>query len=368
MTDRASSSAKIAVVLGTRPEVVKMAGIIRLLGDRAVIVHTGQHWDRAMFGQFLDDFAIPEPHVRLDVGGQRRGQQIASAIAALDELFSAHPPAAVAVQGDTNAVVAGALAANANGIPLVHVEAGLRSFDRQMPEEHNRVVADHLADLCLAPTETNRQNLLGENIPAERIVVTGNTVVEAVTTILSHSLDGPDPAAPYGLSDVPFVLATLHRPENTDDPAALRQALRSLHELAAPILVPLHPRTRARIEEYGLQSALDGLVVVDPIGYADFLRLASRAALLVSDSGGVQEEASVLKAPVLVVRRSTERPEVLGTFATLVSAGEDLVAEGNEILADPAAVRERLARLPTPYGDGTASRRSVDALDALLGT
>lgn len=356
------AAGSIALVLGTRPEAVKLAGVAALLGNAALVIHTGQHYDEALWSAVAADVGLPAPAVVLAVGGASRGRQLGEGTAALDEVFAARSGAlaAVVVQGDTNAALAGALAANARGLPLVHVEAGLRSRDRGMPEEHNRVLVDHLADLLCAPTETARANLLAEGLPDAGIVVTGNTVVEAVRRLLPPPEERVRLCAGHGVAPAAFVLATLHRPENTDDPAALDAVLDDLRALGLPVLLPLHPRARA------IGARLDGLLVTEPLPPRAFLALQAEAALIVSDSGGVQEEASVLGRPVLVVRRSTERPEVLGTVCELVQPGERLLALARDRLADVAGWRVRLAALPTPYGDGSASRRTVEALSALL--
>jgi UDP-N-acetylglucosamine 2-epimerase (non-hydrolysing) len=357
---------QIAVVVGTRPEIVKLSGIIGLLGDRAWVIHTGQHWDDSMFGTFLGDLGIGRPATSLHIGGATRGEQIGEATIQLTGLFEDRPPTAVVVQGDTNTVVGGALAANSCNLPLVHIEAGLRSFDRAMPEEHNRVVTDHLADLCLAPTGLARDNLLREAVPADRIEVTGNTVVDAVMAMQRGGLmDRDNLQLPFPTDQV-FVLATFHRPENVDDPAALREVLVGLEGIDCPVLLPLHPRTRANIERFGLGGLVKRTTLVGPVGYREFLALATAAALLVSDSGGVQEEVSVLKRPALIVRRSTERPEVLGTFAHLTSPGPALSHAADELLADRVRLLARLADEPSPYGDGSASIKSVQAIERLL--
>lgn len=226
-------------------------------------------------------------------------------VAALDRRLRADPPAVVVVQGDTTSALAGALATNHADLPLMHVEAGLRSFDRTMPEEHNRVLIDHLADLCCAPTELNRANLRAEAIPEHRILLTGNTIVEAVQAMLpgpatrTHLLDK------HQLTARRYVLATLHRPENVDHPEILDLLLTQLATTGAPVVLPLHPRTARRINEFGLAHRLAPLQITEPLDYPDFLALAHSAALLISDSGGVQEEASVVKTPL--VREVRER-------------------------------------------------------------
>ncbi|MFJ2402424.1 non-hydrolyzing UDP-N-acetylglucosamine 2-epimerase [Streptomyces xanthochromogenes] len=357
----------IAVVLGTRPELVKLTELIRLLGPAAHVVHTGQHYDEELSGRFLADLAIPEPTYLSGIGGRPRAVQISAALGQLDALFTAEPPRAVVVQGDTNAALSGALAANARGIPLVHVEAGLRSHDRNMPEEHNRVLIDRLADVLCAATPANRDNLLAEGVPAGRIEVTGNTVVEAVRVQLPSHAQQFAELARIGVASDGYVLATVHRPENTDDPAALRAVLTELGSLAGelPVVLPLHPRTRARIAAARLDALLEPLLVTEPLGYRTFLAVARHAALLVSDSGGVQEEVTVLGRPLVVVRNSTERPEAMPDFAELVRPGAELGQAARRRLAGGPAGRARLAALPSPFGDGLASRRVVALLTEL---
>jgi UDP-N-acetylglucosamine 2-epimerase (non-hydrolysing) len=358
----------IAVVLGTRPEIIKLGHVIRLLGPAATIVHTGQHYDSGLSAAFFEAFDLPEPAAHLGVGGGTRGEQIGRSVIALDDWLGATETAAVVVQGDTNSVAAGAIAANAREVPLIHVEAGLRSFDRRMPEEHNRIVADHLADLLCAPTEVNRSNLLAEGVDDDRIVVTGNTVVEAVLSLLPSVEDRAALLKGHDLESGRFVLSTFHRPENVDHPGTLRTILAELAALPLPVLLPLHPRTARRAAgDAEARHLLASLRVVDPLGYVDFLGLAVEAAVLVSDSGGVQEEASVVKRPVLVVRRSTERPEVIGTFAERVDPGPQISSVVGAWIDDLEAVHRRLADEPSPYGDGSASARTVDAIERLVG-
>ena len=356
----------VAIVVGTRPELIKVAPLVRVLGPVARLIHTGQHYDENLSGQFLAELRIGEPDLRLAVGGRSRGTQIGDATSQLEAHFQAERPTAVVVHGDTNATVAGALAANASGTPLVHLEAGLRSFDRAMPEEHNRKVADHLADLCLAPTETNKANLAAEGIGGDKVLLTGNTVVDAVLDLLPDVAERVTLRANYGLERNGYALATFHRPENTDDPEVLATILSELAALPIPAILPLHPRTRVKIAQFGLGDHLDKLHVIDPIGYRAFLGLGADAAVLVSDSGGVQEEASVLKRPVLVVRNSTERPEILGTFAQLVPPGPLISAWVEEWLDTLDELHADLAAMASPYGDGTSAKRCAAAIRLLV--
>ncbi|MEV6445547.1 UDP-N-acetylglucosamine 2-epimerase (non-hydrolyzing) [Amycolatopsis sp. NPDC051716] len=363
---RPAGTGGITLVCGTRPELIKLAPLMRVFGDECAVVYTGQHYDRSLYARIRADLPPSDRFHELGVGAGRRGGQLGRTVSAVDEVLAERPGRVVVVQGDTTSALAGALAANAHDLPLVHVEAGLRSHDRAMPEEHNRVLIDHLADLCCAPTELNRAHLLAENVPDERIAVTGNTVVEALQAALPSAEDRRAVLAARGLERDRFVLATIHRPENVDDAGRLAVILRELGRLPLPVVFPLHPRTAKSVEQAGLRHLLEPLVELEPQAYPAFLALAAEAAVIVSDSGGIQEEASVLKRPVVVVRRSTERPEIAGTFGTRVLPGPGIGPEVARWLDDVAGHRERLRHLPSPYGDGSASARIVTALGALL--
>ncbi|MDT8910136.1 non-hydrolyzing UDP-N-acetylglucosamine 2-epimerase [Amycolatopsis sp. PS_44_ISF1] len=355
----------IVLVCGTRPELIKLAPLARFYGEACEVVYTGQHYDPSLYAQLRAGIPGSSRFHELKIGSARRGTQLGRSVSAVDEVLAASGDRVVLVQGDTTSALAGALAANAQGLPLVHIEAGLRSHDRSMPEEHNRVLIDHLADLCCAPTELNRQNLRNENIAPERIAVTGNTVVEALQTAIPDAADQAAVLAPLGLHRDGYALATIHRPENVDEPLRLTTILRELARLPVPVVLPLHPRTSQSVRRFGLTRLLQPLRVLEPQSYPAFLALAAAAALIVSDSGGIQEEVSVLKRPVVVVRRSTERPEVFGTFGVLVPPGPRISAEAERWLDDVPGHRERLRALPSPYGDGTACRRIADAIEEL---
>jgi UDP-N-acetylglucosamine 2-epimerase (non-hydrolysing) len=359
-------STRIAVVFGTRPEMIKLAPVIRRLGAEALVVHTGQHFDDNMSGDFLQHLEIGSPDLHLAVGGATRGAQIGEATAAIERFLLQQHPSAVLVQGDTNSALAGALAANATGTPLAHLEAGLRSYDRAMPEEHNRVVIDALADLCMAPHPTNADALVKEGIDASRIRVTGSTLRDALTTILPSLAERQQMLAMHDLEPGAFALATIHRVENADNVDNLGAILRELAGLPLPVVMPLHPRTRDRAEAFGLQPLLERLQLCAPMGYREFVALAQESALIVSDSGGVQEEATIIKRPVVVVRRSTERPELLGTFAHLVVPGPMIGATVGSLLDRLSDVHAELGELPYPYGDH-GSDDAVAAVRDLVG-
>jgi UDP-N-acetylglucosamine 2-epimerase (non-hydrolysing) len=283
--------------------------------------------------------------------GLPRHAQIGRMVERLGDLFTAERPAAVIVQGDTNSAVAAAQAASTAAIPVIHVEAGLRSFDRAMPEEINRCLISVLTEVHCAPTQGAVRHLLDEGIPAARIELTGNTIVETTRAMVPLAAE----AAETGAEPYSYVLATIHRAENADDPARLEAILDQLAKLGLPVLLPLHPRTRQSVARFGLTAALDRLHAMPPANYRTFLALASLASLIVSDSGGIQEECTVLKRPLIVVRNSTERPESIAAgFAWLVRPGEAISELGRQLIADPE-LRPRLSAVPCPFGDGTAS-------------
>ncbi|WP_420367220.1 non-hydrolyzing UDP-N-acetylglucosamine 2-epimerase [Curtobacterium sp. L1-20] len=350
------SAGDIAVVLGTRPEIIKLAPVIRALGERAWVIHTGQHYDDELAGQYFREAGIGLPETVLDgIGGLSRGEQIGYGILGLTELFAVRRPRMVLVQGDTNTVAAAAQAAQYAGIPVGHVEAGLRSGDRGMPEEVNRILTGTLADVHFAPTETSANNLLREGVPRDQIAVTGNTVVEATIDGLRRAEPPSAKLFPSGVVPDQYAVATLHRPENTDTEPALRRVLEALAALPLPVVLLLHPRTRAAVDRFKLTALLARLVVLDSMPPAAFLGLVADAAVVVSDSGGLQEECTVLKVPLAVIRRSTERPEAIDAgFARLVLPSRDIVTEVSWLLTD-RQLRERLARTPSPFGNGTAS-------------
>jgi UDP-N-acetylglucosamine 2-epimerase (non-hydrolysing) len=361
------------VVAGTRPEIIKVAPVIEAVdaalgAGTALIIDTGQHYDHAMSGRFWTELGVRPPDVGLRGGGLSRAGCIGYLTAALGEVFEQAGPAAVIVQGDTNSTLAGGLAANASGIPLVHVEAGLRSRDRAMPEEHNRIAVDHLADLCCAATAANAANLEAEGVDPARVSVTGNTIVEAVDRQLPLRIVRLGVLADHRVEPDRFILATIHRPENTNGPDALRAVLGELDQVARrwPVLLALHPRTRLAVERAGARALLERLTVTEPLGSRQFLSLAAHAAVIVSDSGGVAEEATVLKRPLVVVRRSTERPEAIDAgFAQLVNPHE--IEQATALLvATQRSTLHRLAITPSPYGDGTASTQIAALTSGLV--
>jgi UDP-N-acetylglucosamine 2-epimerase (non-hydrolysing) len=355
----------IVVVLGTRPEIIKLAPVVRELGPRARLIWTGQHYDSTMAGIYFAGLGLPLPEDRLEgVGGERRGEQIVAVMAGLLERFDRRTPSAVMVQGDTNTTNASAQAAHYRSIPVVHVEAGLRSWDRAMPEEINRLVVGAVADLHCCATEGNADHLRRAGVAETAIVVTGNTVVDATLAQLPDLQAQDRLLASFGLDDGGFVLATIHRPENADDPDRLAAIVDALSALPWPVQIFLHPRTRQRISRFGLAERTRHLRVAGPVDHQTFLGLAARARILVSDSGGIQEEVTVLKKPLVVVRNSTERPEAIEAgFARLTQPSGIGAAVAAMATTEVAGV---LASLPCPFGDGRAGPRIAAATLALV--
>ncbi len=350
-------------VVGARPNFMKIAPLFRAVARRGFarqrLVHTGQHYDAAMSEVFFRDLAMPAPDVFLGVGSGSHAEQTAAVLVAAEKLFSAERPDLVVVAGDVNSTLACALAAAKLGIPVAHVEAGLRSRDRSMPEEINRILTDQLAELLFTPSPDGDENLEREGVPGAKIRRVGNVMIDS---LLAHL-----PAARrsgilgrLGLCAKGYGLLTLHRPGNVDDPAVLSRLLGALGELAReePIVFPVHPRTRRRLSEFGLSAA--GLRLVEPLGYLDFLSLTDGAALVLTDSGGIQEETTVLGIPCLTLRENTERPITVevGTNQLVGLDPRRIVAEGRRALAGDG----KRGRIPDLW-DGHAADRMAEAIE-----
>ena len=353
---------KIAIVVGTRPEIVKMAPVIRAAtasGVRPLVAHTGQHYSFEMDAVFFRELGLPEADVNLEVGSGPAAEQLAAIVSGMGEWVERERPDWVLVEGDTNSVLGSALAAHKSGVRVGHVEAGLRSFDRGMPEELNRILTDHIADMLFAPTERAAAQLASEGISAPRVHVTGNTVVDELLLQRERAL-GNGALARHGVSARRYMLATFHRAENTDDASRLRGIVEGLAGSAArlgmPVLCALHPRTRARLQELGV-ALPHGVQLLPPLPYLEFLGLHAEAALMLTDSGGLQEEACVLGVPCVTMRDNTERPESL-------EAGSNRLAGADAgRIVEAAAVMIGVPRSwKQPFGDGRAAERILDLL------
>jgi UDP-N-acetylglucosamine 2-epimerase (non-hydrolysing) len=358
---------KLAIVVGTRPEIIKLAPVIRACGAREVpfaVIHTGQHYSFEMDGVFFAQLELPAPTHNLNVGSGSHGFQLSAILAAIEPVLVAEAPDEVLVEGDTNSVLAAALGANKAGLRVGHVEAGLRSDDRTMPEEINRILVDHLAEDLFAPTPHARAILLGEGIDPGRVHLTGNTAVDEVRYQLGRV--NPEPVlAMFGVQPARYALATVHRAENVGDPDRLRGIFAGLARVASaldiPVLVALHPRTAQRLAELDIADA-PGVRRLPPLGYHQFLALHASAGLMLTDSGGLQEEACTLGVPCVTLRDNTERPE-----SVEVGANRLVGADPDRILAGATAMHTASRTWVNPFGDGHAGERIVDLILAREG-
>jgi len=357
---------RITCVVGARPNFMKIGPILREMSGRPRfqpwLVHTGQHYSPEMSDALFSDLGIPKPDVHLGVGPGTQTQQTADIMRALETVFLERPADVVLVVGDVNSTMAASLVAAKLGIRIAHVEAGLRSGDRRMPEEINRLVTDALSDYLFASEPSGRRNLLAEGVPAERIFLVGNVMID---TLLAFRRRAAESGVLDRLQLVPkrYCLVTLHRPSNVDEPDRLRGLVNMLHQLSKklPIVFPVHPRTRSRIEEAGFDTG--GLLLTPPLGYLDFLRLTSDARLVLTDSGGVQEETTILSVPCLTLRENTERPITMeeGTNRLVGIEPEAIFQAALEALNAPMPNR------PAPaLWDGKASGRILDVLERQL--
>jgi UDP-N-acetylglucosamine 2-epimerase (non-hydrolysing) len=315
---------RLITVVGARPNFIKVGPLIpalRAAGHEADLVHTGQHYDAIMSDVFFRDLSIPEPRWYLDVGSGTHAVQTGTAMMRLEELLSTQRPDALIVVGDVNSTLAGALAASKLHIPVIHLEAGLRSLDMSMPEEINRLVADQLAAMHLTPTLEAGENLRRENIDAHRIHFVGNIMAESV---LVHAEEARQRLAceRYGVEPGGYVLATVHRPENTDHPERLAAVVAAFAQAPLPVLFPVHPRTRPLMASHGVGPQTPNILLADPVGYLDMLSLQADAAAIVTDSGGIQEESCMLGTPCVTVRRNTERGITVEVGANRLVAAE----------------------------------------------
>lgn len=354
---------RIVSVVGTRPNFMKVAPVVVELDRRGesehILIHTGQHYDAAMSEVFFEQLGVGEPDVRLDVGSGSHAQTTAKVMERLEPVLVDLQPDLILVPGDVNSTLAAALVASKLMIPIGHIEAGLRSFDRTMPEEINRILTDVMSDLLFIHSPEARQNLEREGRPAASIHDVGNTMIDTLVA-MGDEIRRTEMAAAYGVPHGEFLVVTLHRPALVDGPL-LAEALEHLNRVGAemPVIFPAHPRTRARIAAEGLEQRLSNVRVVEPLGYLEFLSLVSDSAGVLTDSGGIQEETTYLGVPCLTLRDNTERPVTveMGTNV-LLGLRPEHIADAPALIAQ---VRGRPARIP-PGWDGHAARRIVDVL------
>ena len=367
---------KILNVVGARPNFMKIAPLIKQMRHYPdivpVLVHTGQHYDATMAGQFFHELQIPAPDIALGVGGGSHAYQTAEVMKRLEPVLEQTQPHLVVVVGDVNSTLAAALTAAKLHIPVAHVEAGLRSFDRTMPEEINRLVTDAVSDYLFVTEESGRHNLLHEGIPEDKIHFVGNVMIDSLEAFRLQ-WQRSDIHERLGLKKGTYGIVTLHRPSNVDEPATLQGLMAALAQVAQalPLIFPVHPRTRKHLEQmtgavqadwnWNNQSPTQGVCCLDPLGYTDFMALVASARLVLTDSGGLQEETTVLGVPCLTMRENTERPVTIthGTNSLVGVSPEKIVKEAMRVLGSPQPVSS-----PPPLWDGRASQRIVSVLRA----
>ncbi|WP_330631904.1 non-hydrolyzing UDP-N-acetylglucosamine 2-epimerase [Halocatena halophila] len=351
-------SKRVLSVVGARPQFIKAFPVSAALADRhdEIIVHTGQHYDTCLSDVFFEELAIPEPAYNLGVGSGTHAEQTAQMMMELDQVLDAESPDVVMVYGDTNSTLAGALVAAKRSSALVHVEAGLRSNNRSMPEEHNRIATDHLADVLIAPTTEAVETLESEDVDGA-IHETGDVMYDALLRVRERAASVSEIRSDLGVTEDEYVLATVHRAGNTADRSRLRNIIEGLAQSPLPVVVPLHPRTEAALTEYGLYgAATEQLQIVDPVGYLDFVHLLDGARLVATDSGGVQREAFHLDVPCVTMRDETEWTKTIDCgWNTLVGADRDRIATAVAEMVPPRSK-------PQPYGNGNAANLVAEVI------
>jgi UDP-GlcNAc3NAcA epimerase len=362
---------RIATVVGARPQFIKAAVVSRAVADRPgiseVLIHTGQHFDENMSEVFFREMSIPPPRYHLGIRAGSHGEQTGRMLMAIEAVLLESAPDCVLVYGDTNSTLAGALAAVKLHIPVAHVEAGLRSFNRRMPEEINRILTDHASDILFAPTEHGVRNLLAEGVRPEAIRLVGDVMYDAALYYGSRAAAESRVLVDLGLERMSYALATVHRAENTDHPERLESILEALTLLSGelPVVLPLHPRTRKILDQHGITLPVgDRLRVIEPVSYLDMIQLEQHAALILTDSGGVQKEAFFHRVPCITLREETE-------WSELVELGWNRLAPPTLPAARiAAAARESLfsrGEEAQPYGRGKTAQAIVETLLAVYG-
>jgi UDP-N-acetylglucosamine 2-epimerase (non-hydrolysing) len=361
-------TSKLVLVGGARPNFMKLAPLWAALSkDSAfapLLVHTGQHYDDALAGRFFRDLGLPDPHYALEVGSASHAVQTARVMERLEPILEKEKPAALIVVGDVNSTIAGAIVAAKMGIAVVHVEAGLRSFDRTMPEEVNRLATDAISDLLLVSEDSGEKNLIHEGHPPERIRFVGNLMIDS---LLRHR----DAALASGIQQrlgtpAEYGVVTLHRAANVDDPAQLAELFSTLEEIARrlPLYFPVHPRTRARMQTSGV-AVPERVHLLDPLGYIDFLGLVAASSVVLTDSGGIQEETTVLQIPCLTLRDNTERPATVDEGTNMLAGTQRASILKAWTKLSALGLGKRPGRIPRGW-DGKAAERSLDALRDFL--
>lgn len=351
---------KIAIILGTRPEIIKLSPVIRECLERKLdffILHTNQHYSPNMDQDFFSELSLPQPKYNLGIKESLHGQMTGKMLIGIEPILISEKPDWVFVQGDTNTVLAGALAASKLGIKVAHIEAGLRSYDRSMPEEINRILTDHVSEALFCPTFTQSSILQGEGITKGKIFISGNTIVDAALQNLALATRSPLATKYKGQA---YMLLTLHRPSNVDDKSALVSLMAKLEDLSLefslPIYFPVHPRTEAKLKEFNIILDPKIIIKMPPANYLEMLILEQNAKLILTDSGGVQEEACILKIPCVTIRDNTERPETLEVGGGMLYEGiPNLIKSAKKMIEQPRT-------WGNPFGDGSASTQIINKI------
>lgn len=359
---------KTCVVVGTRPGIIKMSPIIDELESRDVesfTIHAGQHYSYTLDGKMFEDLGLDKPRYHLNEVKEKEfhGEQTAAMLEGIERALLKEQPENVLVCGDANFNLAGALAARKLNLTLGHVESGLRSDDWRMPEEHNRVMIDHISDYLFAPTEDTRQNAIEDNVKGD-VLVTGNTIVDAVNRNLDIAQTTSTVIRDLDLLQEEYAVFTAHREENVDDPETLRDLIkiieRTTTDLGLSVVYPVHPRTEKRLEQFELHEdlqSIENLVLTEPFGYLDFLQLMSSADIILTDSGGIQEESCILGVPCVTLRENTERPETIEVDSNVVAG-----TNPDDVIHHAKNMQQVSSDWENPFGDGTAAKQIIDAL------
>ncbi len=353
------------VVFGTRPEIIKLSPVIKEFKKRNIgikSIHTGQHYSFRMDKIFFDDFKLPDPDYILGVGSGTHAVQTGQILIRIEKIFLKEKPCVVIAEGDTNSVLAAALGAAKLGIKVAHIEAGLRSYDREMPEEINRILTDHISDYLFAPTKISKDNLLSEGINKNHIYLTGNTIVDSVLANIETAKKNSRILSSLKLTNGNYLLLTVHRQENVDNREKLQRIILCIKELCRKymIVLPVHPRTTKKLKQFDLiekTRKIRNLKIIESVGYYDFLTLEANAKLILTDSGGIQEEACILKVPCVTLRDNTERPETVSIGANIVAG-----TEKRSIFSAVEEMMKRQRKWKHPFGNGTSARKIVDIL------
>jgi UDP-N-acetylglucosamine 2-epimerase (non-hydrolysing) len=362
---------KLLIVYGTRPELIKLSEIIRLAELNSKIdpfyVHTGQHYSYNMNKRFLEELNFPKTNINLEIGSGSQAYQVGIGLIKLEKLFLKEKPDVVMAEGDTNTVLSASLASTKTHIPFAHVEAGIRSFDKNMQEEINRILTDQISEYCFAPTKIAVKNLKREGICDNRIYLTGNTIVEAVQGNLKFA-EKSNILEKLSLNDEEYIVLTAHRAENVDNKERVLGIIKAMEQIKEPIIYPIHPRTLKRLKEFGLIERIENiknLKLIETLGYFDFLKLCAESKLIITDSGGIQEECTIYKKSVLVIRDNTERPEILEKFGWLTGCSpERIINRYDYIIENYRELERKMKNLVSPFGDGVASERIISYLES----